>query len=185
VPTVFSHALFGAALYIPFRHHIPPRLALIGAAAAVVPDFDVVGFRFGIAYGHPLGHRGLSHSLAFAAVLAAVLTVASTRSNPPRQRWTAWFYLALATASHGVFDAFTNGGLGIALLAPFSNERFFFPWQPIEVSPLGLSQIFSARGLEVLTSELIWVGMPALAVALLGLATTRVSTSSSVRVPDN
>ena len=185
MPTVFAHAVFGAALYFPFRHHVPRSFALAGALAAVVPDFDVIAFRFGIPYAHPLGHRGLSHSLVFAAVLAAIAVVVFARSLPPPQRGTTWLYLALATASHGLFDALTDGGLGIALLAPFTNERFFFPWQPIEVSPLGLSRIFSARGLTVLTSELLWVGVPALAVAALGLAVTRPVVSRSIPVPDN
>jgi inner membrane protein len=50
-----------------------------------------------------------------------------------------WFFYVifffLLTASHGILDAFTNGGLVIALFSPFSNERYFFPWTPIEVSP--------------------------------------------------
>jgi inner membrane protein len=185
VPTVFSHAVFAAALYIPFRHHVPRHFALAGAVAAVVPDLDVVAFRFGIPYAHPLGHRGFSHSLVFAAAVAAVTIVAFARSLSSGGRRATWLYVALAIASHGLFDAVTNGGLGVALLAPFTNERFFFPWQPIEVSPLGLSRIFSARGLEVLTSELLWVGVPALAVAVFGLAIPRPVASRSIRVPDN
>ena len=177
--------MFGAALYVPFRNRVPRRFALLGAFAAVIPDFDVVGFRFGIEYADLLGHRGLSHSLPFAAMFAAAMVAISWRSLPHRARMPTWLYLALAIASHGVFDAFTDGGLGVALLAPFSSERFFFPWQPIEVSPLGLSRIFSARGVEVLTSELLWVGVPALGVALLGLAITRSPTSRSLRVPDD
>ena len=185
MPTVLSHAVFGAALYVPFRHRVPPYFAAVGAFAAVVPDFDVVGFRLGIDYADLLGHRGLTHSLAFGAAFAALMLFIARESVPVRNRFPAWLYLALATASHGVFDAFTDGGLGVALLAPFSNQRFFFPWQPIEVSPLGVSRIFSARGVEVLTSELLWVGIPALAVALLGLAGTRSPASRSWRAPDN
>ena len=185
MPTVLSHAVFGAALYVPFRNRVPCHFAILGAFAAVVPDFDVVGFRFGIHYADLLGHRGLSHSLTFGAAFAAVMIFIVGRSLPGRDRFPAWLYLALAIASHGVFDAFTNGGLGVALLAPFSNQRFFFPWHPIEVSPLGLSRIFSARGVEVLGSELLWVGIPALGVALLGLAGTRAPAARLSRVPDN
>lgn len=177
--------MFGAALYVPFRHRLPRHVALLGALVAVVPDFDVVGFRFGIEYGDPLGHRGLTHSLAFAATLSALTVLVLPRVLPARARFPAWGYLALATASHGLFDAMTDGGLGVALLAPFTNERFFFPWQPIEVSPLGLSRIFSARGLEVFASELIWVGLPALAVALVGGFVARPPASRSMEVPDN
>ena len=185
MPTVLSHAAFGAALYVPFRNRVPRHFALVGALAAVVPDLDVIGFRFGIDYADLLGHRGLSHSLVFAATFAAAIVFIAGRSLPVRARFPTWLYLAVAIASHGIFDALTDGGLGVALLAPFSNARFFFPWQPIEVSPLGLSRIFSARGVEVLRSELVWVGVPALAVALIGLAGTRSAASRSWRVPNS
>jgi membrane-bound metal-dependent hydrolase YbcI (DUF457 family) len=59
------------------------------------------------------------------------------------------------TASHGVLDAMTDGGLGIAFFAPFDNTRYFFPFRPVKVSPIGLS-FFSARGLDVIWSELLW-----------------------------
>lgn len=118
--------MFGAALYVPFRNHLPRRFAVLGAVVATVPDLDVVGFRLGVDYGDVLGHRGLSHSLAFAAMVAAGIAIL-WRSLPARARSPAWLYLALAMASHGLFDALTDGGLGVALLAPFSNDRFFFP----------------------------------------------------------
>ena len=153
---------------MPFRHRLPRSAALAGAFAAVVPDFDVIGFRLGIDYADLLGHRGLTHSIAFAVALGGLGALLLFRTLPQRSRTHLWFYLALATASHGLFDALTDGGLGVALLAPFSNERFFFPWRPIEVSPIGLSRIVSARGLRVFASELIWVGLPALAVVLGG-----------------
>ena len=68
----------------------------------------------------------------------------------------------LSTISHGLLDMVTNGGLGIALWWPWSSERLFFPWQVIEVSPLSLSRVFSARGLAVIQSELLWIWLPAL-----------------------
>lgn len=71
------------------------------------------------------------------------------------------FYLFLATASHGLLDTLTDGGRGIALLAPWSGERFFAPWQPVAVSPIGLRRFLSARGVEVLASEATWIWLPA------------------------
>ncbi|NII73881.1 hypothetical protein FHW84_002454 [Dyella sp. SG562] len=47
----------------------------------------------------------------------------------------------------------------MALAWPFASERFFFPWRPIAVSPIG-ARFFSARGLSVLASELRWVWLP-------------------------
>ena len=59
---------------------------------------------------------------------------------------------AVVCASHGVLDAFTDGGKGIALLWPMTAERFFFPWRPIPVAPIGAG-MWSARGLFVLAFE--------------------------------
>jgi inner membrane protein len=79
---------------------------------------------------------------------------------------TLWLYLFLATASHGLLDAMTDGGLGIALFSPLDNRRYFFPWTPIRVSPLGVGRFFSARGLAVLQSEFQWIWVPAILLAV-------------------
>ena len=58
----------------------------------------------------------------------------------------------------------------VALLAPFDERRVFLPFRPIAVSPIGVGAFFSARGLAVIESELVWVWMP---FAALGLALWR------------
>lgn len=68
-------------------------------------------------------------------------------------------YLFLATVSHCVLDAFTDGELGVAFFAPFENSRYFFPVTPIAVSPIGGS-FFSARGLSVVLNEVVWIWVP-------------------------
>jgi inner membrane protein len=90
-----------------------------------------------------------------------------------RQKWTRFLlfsYFFAVTASHGVLDAMTDGGLGIAFFAPFDNTRYFFPFRPIKVSPIGLA-FLSARGLDVVWSELLWVCIPSSIIAgtILGL----------------
>jgi len=133
----------------------------------MLPDLDVVAFSLGIAYGNILGHRGITHSLAFALVLSAA--VAAIACRPPAlqaMRLRVWLFLFAATASHGLLDAFTDGGRGIALLAPFSAARWFFPWRPIEVSPIGAA-FFSQWGLDVLRSELIWIWLPCALLTIL------------------
>jgi inner membrane protein len=51
-------------------------------------------------------------------------------------------------ASHGILDAMTDGGLGVAFFSPFDDTRCFFPFRPIKVSPIGLS--FFSCGLDVM-----------------------------------
>jgi inner membrane protein len=173
--SVLSHAIAAAAI----RAVLPPsRLPLaiwgLGIVWSVVPDIDVIGFQLGVPYDAALGHRGLTHSLPFAAAIASV-AVWLHRSRgvlPNYARNPAWAYLFFATASHGVLDAMTNGGLGIAFLAPFSSTRFFLPWRPIAVSPIGVAAFFSTRGLQVLATEVVWIWMPA-AVLATALVLTR------------
>ena len=124
---------------------------------------DVLAFRLGVPYAAEFGHRGFSHSLLFA--LAVAIVGAALAPLLLSGRWRSFWFLFLATASHGVLDAFTNGGLGIAFLWPFSGDRYFAPFQPIEVAPLGLSRFLSERGMAVLWSEILWVWLPCFGVA--------------------
>ena len=45
--------------------------------------------------------------------------------------WTHFF----ASGVHGLLDAMTDGGLGVAFFSPFDNRRYFLPWTPIRVIP--------------------------------------------------
>jgi inner membrane protein len=140
---------------------------MAGVACSVIPDLDVIGFRFGIRYGDFWGHRGFTHSLLFAASLAtAVAFIGFRRGLPSLGRVPLWSYLFLATASHGFLDAMTDGGLGVAFFSPFDNRRYFLPWTPIRVSPIGLGRLFSHRSLEVLQTELLWIWLPAAVLAI-------------------
>jgi inner membrane protein len=168
MPSIFSHAVAAAALgesYAGVR--ATTKLLVWAALCAMLPDADVVGFAFGVSYGSVFGHRGLTHSLAFALCVAfPVVVIAFGEFETFTRRWwslVAFFFVA--TASHGALDALTDGGLGVAFFAPFSARRYFFPWRPIEVSPIGLG-FFSGRGVEVFASEFVWVWLPSLALVL-------------------
>jgi inner membrane protein len=176
VPTIFTHALAAAAMGSAFRRAaFPARIWWLGAGCAVLPDGDVAGYALGVPIDSMLGHRGLTHSLAFAAVVAAVLTpLALPRGARPL---VVWLYLFLATASHGVLDAMTNGGIGIAFWAPFDGTRYYLPWRPIVVSPLGVSRFLSPWGVAVMVSEVLWVWLPALAFTTVAWALTRAAAS--------
>jgi len=183
MPTVFTHAVAALGLSALFyRREVPKGVWALGAVCAALPDLDVVAFRLGIPYEHVLGHRGLSHSPAFAAVLAAALVALFFRRGVPGLGpGMLGLYLFVATASHGLLDAFTDGGLGVAFFAPFSNERFFFPFRPIDASPLNLRRFLTGRGLEVLRNELVWVWLPSMLLAGLALGWRAASRRPGVR----
>jgi len=170
-----SHAVAALGLGAAFWK---PRMArwvwIAGALCAMSPDVDVLGFPFGVRYGDFWGHRGFTHSLLIAAVLASIVALALARtSSLGIGRWPLFAYLFIATASHGVLDAMTNGGLGVAFFSPFDNNRYFLPWRPIRVSPVGVSRFFSPRGLSVLQNEFLWIWIPSIVFAILVLAVKR------------
>jgi inner membrane protein len=178
MPTVFTHAAVGLALGRVFTARPMPALfwGMAGLLPAA-PDLDVLAFRFGIPYEAPWGHRGLTHSLFFAFLVAAVAAALTFRRlRIPLWDWLGFLFLAVAT--HGLLDALTDGGLGIAFFAPFDETRYFFGWQPIHVSPIGIN-FFSARGWSTLESEFLWVWLPAAgvlgAVELLRLLRRRIA----------
>lgn len=171
MPTILSHAVVALAAGTALGpRRVPPRLLLAGAVAAVVPDLDVAAFALGIDYADAFGHRGASHSLVFAAALGMLAALAHRWLRVPPRRAGLWIFAC--TASHALLDAVTNGGLGVALAWPWSDSRFFAPWRPIQVSPIGAG-FFSARGLAVLRSELPWLWLPALVVAASAVAVRR------------
>ncbi len=119
-------------------------------ALAMAPDLDVIGFVLGVPFAAPWGHRGATHSLAVAVLAAAALALLARAARLPAGRVA--LAAGLALASHGLLDTLTDGGLGIAVLWPFTPRRFFAPWRPIAVSAIG-AHALSMRGLRMTLHE--------------------------------
>ena len=168
--TAFTHG-FVASLLTPFAPRNIPRSALVPVlvALAILPDVDVLAFRFGIPYAHPMGHRGFTHSFAFSLVAAALSACLFYRYAKPFSRgWLALLTLFfVTTASHGILDAFTDAGLGVGFFLPFDETRYFFPWRPLATSPIGIASFFSGDASTILINEFLWVWAPSTVVALL------------------
>ena len=164
MPSSFSHPAPAIALAMLFRSRDLPRSAIVtGMICSALPDLDALGFYVGVSRSSMLSHRGITHSIPFAVILALVAALLLRGVTKDRLHLgKLWLYLFLATASHGFFDALTNGGRGVAFFAPFSPARYFFPFRPIEVSPINVSRFFSERWRPVLASELRWVWLPSL-----------------------
>jgi membrane-bound metal-dependent hydrolase YbcI (DUF457 family) len=130
----------------------------VAAACAALPDIDF--------FGWPLSHRAITHSLAFAVVGALVATALFFRDS----QWTAQrariaFVLCLALVSHACLDALSTYSVGVEFFAPFSQQRFRFPWTRLG-DPTG-SLVGQLR------QEAIFVLAPAVLVAWLGLRARR------------
>ena len=172
MPTIITHPVIPVSIACwAGSKMVSSRLLLAAVVASVLPDADVVSFLLGIPYEHVLGHRGFSHSISFALITGFFGMLFARKLNGTRA--AVFFLLFLSTVSHGVLDALTNGGLGVAFFSPFNNERFFFSWRPIRVSPISLEAFLARRGWRVLASEFLWVWLPALSLCILGLASRK------------
>ena len=172
MPSAISHAAVAVAAGISFApRNVPDYFGPLAILCSVIPDADIVGFSFGIPYAHFWGHRGFFHSPFFGLFMTIFLIRLFFRDLEIFSRpWFFYFlFFFLLSASHGVLDAFTNGGLGIALLSPFDNARYFFPWTPIMVSPVGIRGFLSTWGLSVLKSELFWIWLPSFLIAVVSI----------------
>lgn len=182
--TAMAHLVTGAAMGVAAAPRGSRAVVALGLGlASMLPDIDVLAFNLGIPYGHPLGHRGLTHSIPFAVVAALLAGFAAwslRRWLAPGKDHAAGIggLAALGTFAalllHDCLDALTTGGLGVGFFIPFSAERYFFPWRFIPVSPIDLRSFLpGARpswGLAVLSAEARLVMEPAITIAVASAA---------------
>ncbi|MEK1907894.1 MAG: metal-dependent hydrolase, partial [Pseudomonas sp.] len=106
--TLISHPLPILALGLALgSQRVPPRLLLVSLLFTCLPDADVLAFKLGIAYADAFGHRGFSHSMLFAGLCGLVGALGCRLLGCGPLKAFAW--IGLATASHSVLDAATNG----------------------------------------------------------------------------
>jgi inner membrane protein len=170
MPTVLTHAITGiacgAAVY---KKSFPKGFWLLTVICSAIPDADVIGFKLGIPYSHFLGHRGFFHSIFFACILGAVTGIMFMMIAKRKWKDGLFFsaFFSFVISLHGILDAFTNGGLGIALLSPFIMERYFFPVTPIKVSPFNPGAFFNDGGFQIIKNEMFLVWLPFMGFAIL------------------
>ncbi|MGB4812253.1 MAG: metal-dependent hydrolase [Methylophilaceae bacterium] len=164
MPTIISHVAVPIATSLGIGKLVNRRLLIFSVFCAMLPDIDTIGFKLGIAYGSQWGHRGFTHSIAFALMIAVIATCFS---RPLHSRtWMVFLLTFLTVVSHPLLDMLTNGGLGVALYWPLSNERVFFDYRPIAVSPIGIHNFFTSRAWHVMKSEFLWVWLPSVILML-------------------
>ena len=163
-------------------HRLHWRSAVAWTALSMLPDADVIGFSLGVRYEAPWGHRGATHSFAFAVIVGLAAGLMARLRSYRQQRASAfaqtpgdalrrdrsagqprWFkrpalrtalFAAVVLATHPLLDTLTDGGLGCALFWPFDLTRYFSPWRPIQVAPIGLA-FLSSYGAIVAMSEIV------------------------------
>lgn len=166
MPSSIAHAAAGLAVATAFRPDGASRRYWWAAGlCAVLPDLDALGRPFTGAGGDLSflgGHRGFTHSIAFAVGLGAIVAWGLFRDERWRpSKFRLWLCFALATATHGVLDALNARGEGVTFFSPFSDTRIEFAWQPIDPHPAALAAGGAyARFYSIIGNELLWVIIP-------------------------
>ena len=158
--SLFGHGLIGYLFSKVIDKKNVRLLICLAIVSAILPDIDVLSFKFGIPYKSCFGHRGFTHSILFAIFWAFICAYVFGKNR----KQVFFIVILLATLSHSILDAMTNGGEGVGFFIPFDDSRYFLPFRPIQVSPIGVANFFSIWGLKVILSELIWIGIPAFIV---------------------
>lgn len=162
--SAFAHALVAITVGKTYTKKFSGlKFILLGVFCSVIPDADVVMHNW-VSYESFFGHRGFFHSFFFCAILAIFVTGTFYRNEQTfgKTGWMYIIYFFLCGASHALLDMMTSGGLGVAIFSPFYNERYFFNWRPIRVSPMSISSFFGDRAWVILSSEFKWIGIPCL-----------------------
>lgn len=112
------------------------KVILWGAVGGLIPDLDVLVSPFFREVDGLFVHRGFSHSLIFAFLLAPLLgwlihQIHKKKMNIRRREWTVLIFWAAFT--HPVLDYFTTYGTGAFL--PFQNYR-------VEFSTIAIVDVF-------------------------------------------
>jgi len=118
VPTIFTHALVPVAMGKTITDRkMSKRFWLLAIFCSIAPDLDVIGFSLGIEYASFWGHRGFFHSLFFAFILSFVIALFAFRKTGlfSKKWWLIYLFFFAVSASHGLLDAFTSGGLVLCL----------------------------------------------------------------------
>ena len=145
MPLPVAHGLLGASIVAavhpqPTNRYFMPLF--VGAFLANAADFD---FFLVFALHSKTWHRGFSHSIMLALVLCLIFVLILGRRH-----LRAAIAYGLAFASHAILDyVTTKEGGGLALLWPFSSNRFILGLVGLSETPSKLPAIGIIKALIV------------------------------------
>lgn len=122
-----THIAVGACMGEAYLGKTVGRKAMIwGALAQSIPDIDFIAALWMDTPSSLLAHRGFTHSLLFAALVAPFMALIAERWHRPHnislKRWMLFFSAVIFV--HLLLDAFNNYGVG--WFEPFSKYRISF-----------------------------------------------------------
>jgi inner membrane protein len=152
--TDYTHAVVGLGLAQIYATGPMPWVYWgLAVLLPIMPDLDVFSTA---AYGAPLGHRGITHSLVFALVLGT-LAAGATFRRCHVNGWSLAALFCVIIASHGLLDALTKGGADIPFFWPFAG--CYGNWGVLPVSDIALD-LPDPRYSRAIRGELLWVWLP-------------------------
>jgi inner membrane protein len=146
-------------------HHPRKRRYLavaLFAALSVLPDADLILVACGAHDSGAIGHRGASHSLFTALAIGLACGWLARRMNLPTVRTAV--AVTIAVGSHALLDVIGEGGRGIPLLWPLSEQRFMSPWRVLPDAPR-VEALFCRHGMVSVVSEFLYF-LPLMAYVL-------------------
>ncbi len=116
-----------------FGKKLGNRAMLVGGLCGLLPDLDTLSGVLG-PWTSMVHHRGITHSVFFAAAIAPLLGWIAWRTSHRKESIATWAHLAFwSVVTHPLLDLFTS--YGTQLFAPFSDRRFALDAIPI-VDPI-------------------------------------------------
>jgi inner membrane protein len=128
-----THSLVGLAVAKAGFERVSPRAVVACTIAASLPDFDIVTLIFGGRWAFLQHHRGISHSIPGALLLALAFPfvfyfgdriVARIRSRPPEIKVPGLMIASIVACATHPFMDWTNN-YGIRLLLPWSPKWYY------------------------------------------------------------
>jgi len=121
------------------------KVLVIGAVAQSIPDIDFLAAFWLSPSENLLAHRGITHSIIFALLIAPLLAFLATKwSKTKSVSWRSWvIFIVLQLSIHLIIDSFNAYGIG--WFEPFSHLRFsynlLFVADPFFSLPFGVAAV--------------------------------------------
>lgn len=107
------------------RRELGRKALVVGAAANLFPDIDVVAALWLDPADNVIFHRGITHSIFANVIFALAFSWVIVRYRKTPERWGFWLWFLMAEFFLHLFvDVFNAYGAG--LLEPFVNEKISF-----------------------------------------------------------
>jgi inner membrane protein len=136
MPTPITHAIASVALAkIIMKENSGYKILFWSVVCATLADIDFIGYFLGVPINNFFGHRGFTHSIFFAFIISWLVCLVFFREFKfNKNKLFLFINFFLIGLTHPILDFITSKHYGVALLSPFSNHRFIFPWAPINDS---------------------------------------------------